>query len=133
MESSPSRPLLSVVMPVYNERNTIDEILRRVLQIRFAKEIIVVDDGSTDGTREILQKLASEHERSPATPQKTFETPQDAQNEIRIIFQSTNRGKGAALRQGFREARGEIVIVQDADLEYDPEEYSKLIEPIERG
>ncbi len=115
---------VSVVMPVFNERNTIEEILDRVARVNIDKEIVVVDDGSTDGTREILQKLQDELREKSAV---------ERTSAIRIFFQDKNRGKGAALRRGFREARGEVVIVQDADLEYDPKEYPVLLEPIERG
>ncbi len=104
---------VSVVMAVYNEKNYIDEILRRVMAAPIDKEVIVVDDCSTDGTRERLKELAS-----------------CAGEQIRVFFHDRNRGKGAALRTGFAQARGEIVIVQDADLEYDPAEYSNLIQPI---
>jgi glycosyltransferase involved in cell wall biosynthesis len=108
-------PLLSVVIPVYNERATLEELVRRVQAVPIDKEIIVVDDGSTDGTREILARSPM---RSP---------------EIRVLLQDDNRGKGAALRRGFREARGAIVLVQDADLEYDPSDYPQLLAPIESG
>jgi len=108
-------PLLSVVIPVYNERATLEELVRRVQAVPIEKEIIVVDDGSTDGSREILA-------RSPK-----------AWPEVRVLLQDSNRGKGAALRRGFREARGAIVLVQDADLEYDPSDYPQLVAPIERG
>jgi glycosyltransferase involved in cell wall biosynthesis len=114
---------LSVVIPVYNERNTIEEILDRVARVNIEKEIVVVDDGSTDGTRELLQKLCEESEAA---------RDRSGRN-IRVIFHETNCGKGAALRRGFSAARGEIVIIQDADLEYDPDDYYKLVEPIERG
>jgi glycosyltransferase involved in cell wall biosynthesis len=105
--------MLSVVIPVYNERGTIEEVLRRVQQVDIVQEIIVVDDGSTDGTREVLERVAAP--------------------KVKVLFQPANRGKGAALRRGFREVTGDIVIVQDADLEYDPQDYLRLIDPIQRG
>ena len=107
-------PLLSVVMPCYNERSTIEEIIRRVLAVPLRIELIVVDDGSKDGTRDILTKLADE---------LTF----------KLIFQAQNGGKGAALRRGFEEVRGDLVVIQDADLEYSPEEFPQLIELICEG
>lgn len=119
---SPS-PKLSVVIPVFNERATIEEVLRRVRAVGIDKEIVIVDDGSTDGTREILAELAG------ATPDGNGPNL----NDLRVFRQKINSGKGAALRRGFKEARGDIVIIQDADLEYHPEEFHKLIEPIERG
>ncbi|MDQ7858092.1 MAG: glycosyltransferase family 2 protein [Armatimonadota bacterium] len=109
-------PLLSVVIPVYNERATIEELLRRVAAAPFDKEIIVVDDGSTDGTREVLAGLDG--------------TVPDG---IRIALLPANAGKGAALRRGFQEARGAIVLVQDADLEYDPADYPRLLAPLLDG
>jgi len=126
-------PKLSVVIPVYNERATIEEILRRVQAVEIEKEIVVVDDASTDGTREFLRDVQESAQRTPPVltlPGAGGELP--AEN-IRVFFQERNRGKGAALRLGFGQARGEIVLVQDADLEYDPQEYRKLLEPIERG
>ncbi len=111
---------LSVIIPVYNEINTIDEILSRVLDVDLPKEVIVVDDCSTDGTREFLKEWDTRRE-------------EESKNEIRIFYQSKNMGKGASLRAGFREATGDILIIQDADLEYHPQEYSKLIEPILDG
>jgi glycosyltransferase involved in cell wall biosynthesis len=106
---------LSVIVPVYNERKTIEEIIRRVqaVDLDLEKEIIVVDDGSTDGTREALQSLALA--------------------ELRVVVHEKNKGKGAALRSGFDRAEGDIILIQDADLEYDPREYPKLLEPILDG
>jgi glycosyltransferase involved in cell wall biosynthesis len=106
-------PLLSVVMPVYNERTTIDEIIRRVVAVPIRKELIVVDDGSTDGTGEILDTLKQE---------LSF-----------TLLRQTNAGKGAALRRGFAAVTGDLVVIQDADLEYSPEEFPELIELICQG
>jgi glycosyltransferase involved in cell wall biosynthesis len=108
----PDHITLSVVIPVYNERATIHEILKRVRAIPVNKQIIVVDDCSKDGTREILRDL------------------QGRDTDVVVIFHEINQGKGAALRTGFRHATGQIVIVQDADLEYDPEQFPQLIQPI---
>lgn len=105
---------LSVIIPVYDERPTIQQVLDRVRAVPIDKEILVVDDGSRDGTREYLQAL-------PPQP------------DLRVFFQPQNRGKGAAVRRGLAEARGEVVVTQDADLEYDPQDYRKLIEPIDQG
>ena len=107
-------PLLSVVMPVYNERATIQEIIRRVLDVPLRLELIVVDDGSKDGTRDILAELAK-------------------QLPIKLVLQPANAGKGAALRRGFQEVTGDLVVIQDADLEYSPEEFPQLIELICQG
>jgi len=110
----PADPLLSVVMPVFNERNTIEEIIRRVLAIRMRIQLIVVDDVSTDGTTEILERLQKEH-------------------GFLLLRQPRNGGKGAALRRGFQAVTGDLVLIQDADLEYSPEEYPLLTELIVTG
>jgi glycosyltransferase involved in cell wall biosynthesis len=105
---------LSIIIPCFNERDTISELLEAVRRAPIEeKEIVLVDDGSTDGTRELLKSLASE--------------------DLRVIFHDHNQGKGAALRTGFAEATGDICIVQDADLEYDPQEYPLVIGPIVEG
>ena len=110
MISSP-RPCLSVVVPCYDEAATVEELLRRVLASPWVAEVIVVDDGSTDGTREILAQV-----NDPT---------------VRVILHERNMGKGAALRTGFAAATADYVIVQDADLEYDPAEYGELMAPLE--
>lgn len=111
----PSDLVLSVVIPVYNERETLHLILDRVRAVPIRKQIILVDDCSKDGTREMLQKMAGQ------------------ETDLTIAFHEVNKGKGAALRTGFALATGQIVIVQDADLEYDPSEFPRLIEPIVDG
>jgi glycosyltransferase involved in cell wall biosynthesis len=126
-------PHLSAIIPVYNERATIEEIIRRVRAVDIDKEILIIDDGSTDGTREFLIDLAEHCSLELAAPIPFGSGGTRQKDDIRVFFQDTNCGKGAALRRGFREARGEIVIVQDADLEYDPQNFYQLIEPIERG
>lgn len=118
--------LLSVIMPAYNEMATIRTILQRVAQAPFAKEIIVVDDGSQDETRSILKALEAQtdpFELSPGLPACT----------LKVLFHEDNRGKGAAIRTGLRAVSGDIVLIQDADLEYDPAEYSSLLTPILDG
>ena len=111
---------LSVIIPVYNEVHTIGEILSRVFEVDLPKEVIVVDDFSTDGTREFLKEWDHSGKK-------------ESRNQVRILLQPKNMGKGAALRSGFKEATGDIIIIQDADLEYHPEEYPKLVEPILDG
>ncbi len=129
-----SYPSLSIVIPVYNERATIEEILRRVEEVPLDKEIVIVDDASTDGTRELLERHLKGSADGTAGPVTASQRSiPKVRNTIRILFHDRNRGKGAALRTGFTVAQGEVIIIQDADLEYDPQEYFKLLEPIQRG
>jgi glycosyltransferase involved in cell wall biosynthesis len=111
---------LSVIIPVYNEIHTIGEILSRVFQVDLSKEVIIVDDFSTDGTREFLKEWLANRGKG-------------LEDQVHILFQPENMGKGAALRLGFKEATGDIIIIQDADLEYHPMEYPKLVKPILDG
>jgi len=106
---------VSVIMPVYNERNTLRAVVERVLAVPLEVELICVDDGSCDGSREILAELESQHAN------------------LRIVLQPKNMGKGAALRRGIQEATGDFVLIQDADLEYDPADYPNLLDPLLQG
>lgn len=105
---------LSIIMPVYNEKETIRDILERVHKVGLADEIVVVDDGSRDGTREILKEL-------------------DGKNGVRVILHEVNQGKGAAVVTGIQNARGEMLLIQDADLEYDPRDIPNLLKPMQEG
>lgn len=105
---------LSVIIPVYNEAKTIRDIVRRVQAVRLASEIVIVDDGSTDGTRQVLSELAG-------------------QDGVRVFMHERNQGKGTAVRTGIRHATGDVLVIQDADLEYDPRDYPGLLKPIQEG
>src|ERR1700736_695320 len=120
----PSRPFtvtttetmkLSVVMPVYNEHATLQEVISRVLAVPLEIELIAIDDGSSDGSRELLTKL------------------QVANPQIQVLFQPKNMGKGAALRRGIQQSTGDFIVIQDADLEYDPSDYQALLRPLLEG
>src|SRR5882757_6763529 len=117
MHAPPEFKKLSVIVPVLNERNTVAEILRRMRAVELPagldREIIVVDDGSTDGSLDVLRQL---HDST-----------------VRVVTHPTNRGKGAAVRTGFSHSTGDLVLIQDADLEYDPEDWPKLLAPVLRG
>ncbi|MFN2177656.1 MAG: glycosyltransferase family 2 protein [Anaerolineales bacterium] len=103
---------LSVIIPVFNESNTIEEILRRVIDTDLVDEVVIVDDGSTDGTRDILARL-------------------DGNELIKVVYHVENKGKGRAVVTGFNNATGDVILIQDADLEYDPRDYPALLQPIE--
>ncbi|MEE8075113.1 MAG: glycosyltransferase family 2 protein [Candidatus Binatia bacterium] len=114
--------MLSVIMPVYNEVDTVWEAVRRVQGMDVVKEVIVIDDGSTDGSREILNRLEAETRKDNDPP-----------NELKVIYQPVNQGKGAAIRSAIPQATGDMIIIQDADLEYDPQDYKSLLDPILSG
>lgn len=111
---NPASMKLSVIIPVYNEVESIETILKRVQDTKLAREILVIDDGSKDGTRDILKKL-------------------DGKKGVRVILHEKNQGKGAAVRTGMSAAKGDVLLIQDADLEYDPRDYPELIKPIMEG
>ena len=117
---------LSIVMPVYNEAATLRRAIERVVAVDLDKELVIVDDGSTDGSREMLSELGEKGIDDWLPP----EVPRRGRNEANVHLQPHNQGKGAALRAGFALATGDIVVVQDADLEYDPQDLPRLIQPI---
>jgi glycosyltransferase involved in cell wall biosynthesis len=131
--ASASLMTLSVVVAVYNERPFIEEILRRIQATGLEKEIIVVEDHSTDGTRELLQELERRQQAGESETDILNGRARLRLDKLQFLFQDKNRGKGAALRRGFGEASGDILLIQDADLEYDPRDYPKLLEPILDG
>ena len=144
MKDEGGEPLLTVIVPVYNEARTVDLLLRRVLAAPYDKQVIVVDDGSTDGTAEILKRWAAKGDRSnlperpdqPSVGARCFAQIGPAPfpgAQVELLAHPTNRGKGAAIRTGLQHARGRFTIIQDADLEYDPQDYPLLIEPLVRG
>ena len=104
---------ISIIIPVYNEKNTVEQLIQLVNKVPLDKEIIIVDDGSSDGTREILDSLKSQVDK--------------------ILHHDVNKGKGAAIRTGLEAVTGDYVLIQDADLEYDPEDYHKLLRPVQKG
>lgn len=126
-------PKVSVVIPVYNEKATVEEILRRVLDTTVRKEVIIIEDCSTDGTRQILEAMHAKQAKGDAVAKAEDGGEPIELRDLRFFFQAPNQGKGAAVRRGFAEATGDIVLVQDADLEYDPRDYEALLEAIIDG
>jgi len=123
------RVLVSLVIPVYNEAPTLKELVRRVVAVELDKELVFVDDGSKDGSRELLTELAQGSLEAWLPPGSV----QRGRNLVQVILQPQNAGKGAALRKGFAQATGEIIVIQDADLEYDPRDLPRVIQPIVDG
>ncbi len=119
--------IVSIIIPVFDELATLEELLRRVVAVDFPKELVVIDDCSKDGSREVLQRLEREGLKGLARA-----TPRNL-NTLKVLLQSKNSGKGAAIRRGFEASTGSIVIIQDADLEYDPNDILKVIQPIRDG
>jgi glycosyltransferase involved in cell wall biosynthesis len=114
-DATPKYRKLSVIVPIYNERNTVAEVVRRMraVELPVEREILLVDDGSTDGTRDVLHQLSD--------------------STVRVLMHPHNRGKGAAIRSGLEQVSGDLVLIQDADLEYDPEDWPRLLAPVLRG
>jgi glycosyltransferase involved in cell wall biosynthesis len=118
----PDNWMLSVVIPIYNEERTLRVLIDRVRAVPIRKELVLVEDCSKDGTRAVLQQLEAEAAANP-----------DPMNSISVTYHDVNKGKGAAVRTGFSKARGDVIVIQDADLEYDPAEYPRLLRPIVEG